>query len=64
LKNSDIPRYTSLRVLKRVLIRHTQADQKFERTRKQNASREKKELATEVTSKKLCRRVWLATSVD
>jgi hypothetical protein len=38
----DIPRYTSSRVLKRVLVRHTQADQKLERTRKQDASRDKK----------------------
>jgi hypothetical protein len=64
LRNLDIPRYTSSRVLKRVLVRHTQADQKLERTRKQDASKDQKELATEVTSKKLCRRVWLATSVD
>ncbi len=30
----------------------------------QDASRDQKELATEVTSKKLCRCVWLMTSVD
>jgi hypothetical protein len=30
----------------------------------QIALRDQKELATEVTSKKLCRHVWLVTSVD
>jgi hypothetical protein len=60
----DIPRYTSSRVLKRVLIHHTQANQKLEKIRNQDTSRDQKELAMEVTSKKLCWRVWLATSVD
>jgi hypothetical protein len=60
----DIPRYTSSTVLKRVLVRQTQAYQKLERTKKQDALRDQKELAMEVTSKKLYRRVWLATSVD
>jgi hypothetical protein len=64
LRNLDLPRYTSSRVLKRVLVHHIQADQKLERTRKQDAWRDQKEHATEVTSKKLCRRVWLATFVD
>ncbi len=64
LRNLDIPRYTSSRVLKRVLVCHTQADQKLERTKKQDALRDQKELAMEVTNKKLCRRIWLATSVD
>ena len=62
--NSDVSRYTSLGVLmgaERVIIHHAQTDLKLERTGKQDASRDQKELATEVTSKKLCKCVWLVT---
>jgi hypothetical protein len=47
----------------RVIILHAQTDLKLERTGKQDALRDQKELAMEVTSKKLCRCVWLVTSV-
>jgi hypothetical protein len=60
-------RYSQVHLFKspeEVLVRHTQADRKLERTRKQDVSRVQKELATEVTSKKFWRRVWLTTSVD
>jgi hypothetical protein len=50
--------------MKGVIIHHAQADLKLERTGKQDASRDQKELAIEVTSKKLCRCVWLVTPVD
>jgi hypothetical protein len=62
--NLDVSRYTYPGVLKRVIIHHAQADLKLERTGKQDASRDQKELVMEVTSKKLCRCVWLVTSVD
>ncbi len=58
--------YTSVGVLtgaERVIIHHAQANEKLERTGKQDALRDQKELAMEVTSKKLCRCVWLVTSV-
>ncbi len=51
LRNLDIPRYTSLRVLKRVRVHHIQADQKLERTRKQDASRDQKKRACNGSNK-------------
>jgi hypothetical protein len=44
LRNLDISRYTSSGVLERVLVCHTQANQKLERTRKQDALRDQKSL--------------------
>ncbi len=37
---------------------------RFASTKSSDASRDQKELATEVTRKKLCRYVWLVTSDD
>jgi hypothetical protein len=42
----------------------TKLHPRFASTKSSDASRDQKELATEVTSKKLCRCVWLVTSVD
>jgi hypothetical protein len=42
----------------------TKLHPRFASTKSLNALRDQKELAAEVTSKKLCRCVWLVTSVD
>ncbi len=42
----------------------TKLHPRFASTKSSDASRDQKELATEVTSKKLCRCVWFVTSVD
>ncbi len=42
----------------------TKLHPRFASMKSSDASRDQKELATEVTSKKLCKGVWLMTSVD
>ncbi len=55
-----------IRILKIMTVdsQLTKLHPRFASTKYSDASRDQKELAAEVTSKKLCRCVWLATSVD
>jgi hypothetical protein len=55
-----------IQILKIMLVdsQLTKLHPRFASTKSSDASRDQKELATEVTSKKLCRCIWLVTSVD
>jgi hypothetical protein len=59
--SKDIPQI--IRILNNFLV-DSQLTKLQRRGTNEDVSRDQKELATEVTSKKLCRCVWLVTSVD